>query len=105
VFRAHWANETGAIRRALAAVTAGRAPTPSTVGRTPSAVIRAVGYMSPVLRAAGRGARTDMWKVAPPMGLMMTISDLLFFLPSDKRGKCVVGAMAIGTMLGILALR
>lgn len=105
VFRAHWANEAGPIRKALAAVTAGRAPAPSNVGRTASAVTKATGYMSPVLTAAGSGARADTWKVAPPMGMMMAISDLLFFLPARKRGKCVVGGMAIAAMLAALALR
>jgi hypothetical protein len=45
-----------------------------------------IGYMSPVLDAAGKGARLDTWKVAPPMGVMMTLSDLFFFLPPNKRG-------------------
>lgn len=105
VFRAHWANEAAPIRLALAAVTSGRTPTPASVSRTPFAVTKAIGYMSPVLTAAGPGARADTWKVAPPMGLMMTISDLFFFLPAKKRGKCVIGGMAIAAMLATLALR
>lgn len=105
VFRAHWANEAGPLRRALADVAGGRKPSPATVSRTPLAVMKAVGYMGPVLAAAGRGAKSDTWKVAPPMGVMMTLSDLLFFLPANKRGKCVVGMTAIGAMLVGLALR
>jgi len=103
VFRAHWANEPEPLRRALNDATAGRTPTPSSVSRTPFAVIKAVGYMSPVLTSAGRGARADTWKVAPLMGAMMMISDLLFFLPAKKRGACVVGGMAIAAMLAALA--
>lgn len=105
VFRAHWANEAGPLRRALADATGGRKPSPATVSRTPFAVMKAVGYMSPVLAAAGRGAKADTWKVAPPMGVMMALSDLLFFLPANKRGKCLVGMTAIGAMLVGLALR
>lgn len=105
VFQAHWANEVGPLRRALADATGGRKPSPASVSRTPFAVMKAVGYVSPVLAAAGRGAKADTWKVPPPMGVMMALSDLLFFLPANKRGKCLIGMTAIGAMLVGLALR
>ncbi|MEX2303306.1 MAG: hypothetical protein WD733_20365 [Bryobacterales bacterium] len=49
-----------------------------------------------MLDAAGKGARLDTWKVAPPMGVMMTLSDLFSFLPPNKRG---LAAMILGTAL------
>lgn len=86
LFRAQWANETQAIAGALGAVLAGNSPPTPKVTRTFHAMTQTIGYMNPVLDAAGKGARLDTWKVAPPMGVMMTLSDLFFFLPRNKRG-------------------
>jgi hypothetical protein len=61
-----------------------------------------IGYMSPVLDAAGRGARLDTWKVAPPMGVMMTLSDLFFFLPPNKRGLLAM-ILVMGLMVAMVA--
>lgn len=98
LFRAQWANETEAIGEALAAIAAGRAPPKPAVTRTLQALAQALGYARPVLDAAGKGARLDTWKVAPPMGLMMAAADLLFFLPPRKRG---LPAMVV--TLGLMA--
>jgi hypothetical protein len=86
LFRAQWANETQPIAGALDAVVAGKRPPTPRVTRTFHAMTQTIGYMSPVLDDAGKGARLDTWKVAPPMGVMMTLSDLFFFLPPNKRG-------------------
>jgi peroxiredoxin len=85
LFRAQWANETQPIAEALAAIAAGKTPPTPKVTRTFHAVTQTIGYMSPVLDAAGKGARLDTWKVAPPMSVMMTLADLFFFLPRNKR--------------------
>jgi hypothetical protein len=103
VFRAQWANETAAIAEALQMVVAGKAPRNPSVTRTFQAVIKAVGHMSPVLSAAGRGARFDTWRIAPPMGFMMILSDLLFFLPREKRGIPAV-VLTILLMGGVAAV-
>jgi hypothetical protein len=58
--------------------------------------------MSPVLDAAGKGARLDTWKVAPTMGVLMTLSDLFFFLPRNKRGLPAM-TLLMGFTAGIFA--
>lgn len=86
VFRAQWANETSAIGRALAEIASDRPVSRPSVGRTLPAMAKMIGFMGPVLRTAGRGATWDTWKVAPPLGVMMLISGLFFFLPRRHRG-------------------
>ena len=86
LFRAQWPNETEAIAGALGAILSGKKPPTPKVTRTFHAMTQTIGYMNPVLDAAGKGACLDTWKVAPPMGVMMTVSDLIFFLPPNKRG-------------------
>lgn len=101
LFRAHWANETKEIGKALSAIVSGKSPRLSQVTRTFHAVTQAVGYMSPVLSAAGRGARLDTWKVAPPMSIMMTLADFFFFLPRHQRGLPAT-ALMIGSIVAIV---
>lgn len=103
LFRAQWANETAAIAEALDALAAGSRPPRPTVTRTVWAVTRAVGHMAPVLRAAGRGALLDTWKVAPPMGLMMIVSSLFGFLPERQRGWPTMAVM-FAAAAGLAAL-
>jgi thiol-disulfide isomerase/thioredoxin len=86
LFRAQWANETAAIDAALAEIASGKAPRKQSVTRTFHAIARMIGYISPVMRDAGKGARIDTWKVAPPLGMMMVLANLFPFLPRDKRG-------------------
>jgi peroxiredoxin len=86
LFRAQWANETQSIGDALAAIVAGKTPQEPSVTRTLHSITQMVGYIHPVLDAAGKGAHLDTWKVVPPMGMMMALSELLFFLPRNKRG-------------------
>jgi hypothetical protein len=100
LFRAQWANETEAIREALAAIVAGEAPPHPTVSRTFHSMTQMIGYMNPVLDAAGKGARFDTWKLVPPLGLMMALSELFFFLPRNKRGLPAM-ISTIGLMVAI----
>lgn len=99
LFRAQWANETAAIGRALADIVARRPVAPSSVSRTLPAMAKMIGFMGPVLRTAGRGATLDTWKVAPPLGAMMLVSSIFFFLPRRQRGAAT---MAL-TMGGLIA--
>lgn len=103
VFRAQWANETEAIGEALHAIAARRIPARQAVTRTLHAIMRMLGHIGPVLDAAGAGARLDTWKVAPPMGMMMTVADLLVFLPRHKRGLPAM-ALTMAAMAAVLAV-
>jgi hypothetical protein len=86
LFHAQWANETEAIGEALKAIVAGKKPKEPFVTRTIHAIAQALGYAKSVHDAAGKGALLDTWKVLPPLGLMMLLTELFFFLPRNKRG-------------------
>lgn len=86
VFRAQWANVTEAIESAMADIATGSAPRRGSVTNTLRAVARMIGHMAPVHFAAGEGAKRDTWRVMPPLGMMMALSGLFFFLPRQERG-------------------
>jgi hypothetical protein len=105
LFRAQWANETAAISEALEDIAAGRPIARPSVSRTLPAMARMIGFMGPVLRTAGRGATWDTWKVAPPLGAMMLMSGLFFFLPRRHRGTATMalatGCLAAAAIFGL----
>lgn len=104
LFRAQWANQTEAIAEALAAVAAGRRPPRPAVTRTVRALARAMGFAGPAHDAAGKGARLDTWKLVPPLGAMMALSNLFFFLPREKRGlPAMVLAMGLTAAMAAAA--
>ena len=77
LFRAHWANATGALAAALEDVTAGR-PLRKTESRAPTRPIwPTVRYVAPVLDRAGSGAWRDMWLAVPPMAAAAWLVRLL----------------------------
>lgn len=100
LFRAHWSNATDALHEALTAVAGGHEPPHRTVGRTPQAMLKMTGYADTSLRSAGRGARRDMWRVAPPFAGMILTSRLFSFLPPGRRGLPAVLFMA-ALLLGV----
>lgn len=101
IFRAQWANETQAIGEALSALVTGKTPAHPAVTRTFHSVSQMLGYMKPVLDAAGKGAWLDTLKIAPPLGVMMTLSELFFFLPRPQRG---LPTMLLTALLGVALL-
>ncbi|MGE3720000.1 MAG: TlpA family protein disulfide reductase [Bauldia sp.] len=101
LLRAQWANETEAIDAAISAVLDGEVPRRAAVTRTLHSMTRMIGYITPVLKAAGRGARLDTWSVVPPLGAMMVLADLFFFLPKDRRG--LPAMLSMGAAVGAVA--
>jgi hypothetical protein len=67
LFRAHWANDTGALAAALEALVAGEPPRPGRSGGLVKPMLRMLRALAPVLDRAGRTAWADMWRVAPPL--------------------------------------
>ncbi len=102
LFRAQWTNETQAIGEALDAIVAGKNPPSPFVTRTMHSIAQALGYAGPVHAAAGKGALLDTWKVVPPLGVMMLLTDLFFFLPRSKRGLPSMLLM-MGLMAAVMA--
>lgn len=102
LFRAQWANETNAIGEALKAIVAGKNPKEPFVSRTMHSIAQALGYAKSVHDTAGKGALLDTWKVLPPLGIMMMLTDLFFFLPRHKRGLPAM-LLTMGLMIAAMA--
>lgn len=81
LFRAHWANDTGALAAALQAVVGGRPPWPSQVGGVVGPMLRMLRNIAPVLDRAGSGAWADMWRVAPPLAALALALKALHIRP------------------------
>lgn len=73
LFRAHWANETKALARALKRVSDGRKLSQRKSSAMMGPVVRMLGDIAPVLNRAGAGAWSDMWRVAAPLALIAAI--------------------------------
>jgi peroxiredoxin len=102
LFRAQWANETRSIGEALEAIVAGKNPPAPFVSRTMHSIAQALGYAKSVHDAAGKGALLDTWKVVPPLGVMMLLTDLFFFLPRNMRGLPAM-LLTMGLMTAAMA--
>ncbi len=46
----------------------------------------------------------DMWRAAPPMAIMLTVTDLFRFVARDGRGVAIMGALAVLTAAAVAAL-
>lgn len=101
LLRAQWANVTSSLRVALMEVLAGGAP--RTLTSTGRAILQMTGYMSPVLEAAGRPAKLDTWRLAPPLGVMMLAADLFVTLPRARRGAAAAALLGatLAAVIGV----
>ena len=81
LFRAHWANDTSAIERALEAVSEGRPPPRSESRGLIRPIWPTMRYVAPTLDRAGRGAWRDMWLAAPPMAAAAALLRVLRLVP------------------------
>jgi hypothetical protein len=81
LFRAHWANDTGALAAALESFVAGKPPRPGQSGGLVKPMLRMLRVLAPVLDRAGRGAWADMWRVAPPLATVALALKVLRIRP------------------------
>jgi hypothetical protein len=101
VFRAHWSNVTSALDEALAAISTGRSAHRSTAGDTVRSAMKMLGHATMVFDRAGRGARADTWKAAPPVAALIALSNLFSFASPDRRGilaMVTIGSLIAGTV-------
>ncbi|MFG2310820.1 TlpA family protein disulfide reductase [Streptomyces sp. NPDC048566] len=104
-FRAHWANDEPALLRALEeAASGGAAHGRSRAMARP--LLRAVGHLPGVVAAAGSRTGRDIWRAAPPLAVLGSLSRLFTRLPADRRGPAAAAA-ALGVCAiaaGVVAL-
>ena len=76
-FRAHWANDTASLGRALEQMVTGRAPDPRQSGGLFVPMLRMLPDLAPVLDRAGAGAWRDMWRVMPQLAVAAKVMQLI----------------------------
>ena len=105
-YRAHWANDEGGLRTALAQAAQGRHPARGRSRGTARPLLRAVGHLPGVVRFAGSRVERDVWLAAPPLALLGRLSRLFTWLPTDRRGiaaTVVLAAAAAAIVVALLA--
>lgn len=84
LFRAHWANDTEALAAALAEVAAGQLPRRRVSGGLLRPMLRMLRNIAPSLDRAGKGAWSDMWRVAPPLAALAFLLKALHIQPRSR---------------------
>ncbi len=104
LFRSLWAADKDALRQALDAVTAGRAPERKQSETLLGPVIRAMGQVQEVMKRGGPQAVSDLWRAGFPMALAGRVATFFTPLSPDQRGIAAVLALALGMLaaLGML---
>jgi thiol-disulfide isomerase/thioredoxin len=104
LFRSLWAADQDALRQALAAAAAGRAPERKQSETLLGPVIRAMGQVQEVMKRGGPQAVSDLWRAGFPMALAGRIATFFTPLSPDHRGIAAVLTIAFGMLaaLGML---
>ncbi|PSW15787.1 hypothetical protein C9J01_01870 [Photobacterium rosenbergii] len=101
VFRSLFSNDEDNLYDALEAAATG-APTPQIESQAMvKPLTKAMGYLPYVLKQAGEQAKTEMWRVAPPMMIWGQATSLFGSQTIENRG--VSAALLIVSVLAILA--
>lgn len=104
LFRSLWAADRDAMRQALAAAAAGRAPERKQSETLLGPVIRAMGQVQEVMNRGGPQAISDLWRAGFPMALAGRVATFFTPLSPDQRGIAAVLTLALGMLaaLGML---
>ena len=104
LFRSLWAADRDAMRQALAAAAAGRAPERKQSETLLGPVIRAMGQVQEVMNRGGPQAVSDLWRAGFPMALAGRVATFFTPLSPDQRGIAAVLTLALGMLaaLGML---
>jgi thiol-disulfide isomerase/thioredoxin len=104
LFRSLWAADRDALRQALDAATAGRAPERKQSETVLGPVIRAMGQVQEVMKRGGPQAVSDLWRAGFPMALAGRVATFFTPLSPDHRGIAAVLTLAFGMLaaLGML---
>lgn len=103
VGRLLWANDRGALRRALQALAAGRRPGEIENKLVP--MVRGLGMIDEALSQAGGYARTDFRREVPPMYAMARLAGLFRPLPPLGRGVAALATSLAAIALLVVAVR
>lgn len=108
VYRAHWANDDAGLRAAIESLLGGDEPHRGRSRAMVRPLMRAVGHLPGIVRDGGATIERDVWKAAPPLGLLGRVSSLFPSLPADRRGPAaalaVISAVVLIVAIGILSV-
>ena len=104
VFRSLWAADRDALRQALDATAAGRAPEKTESEALIGPVARAMGQVQEVMNRGGPQAVTDLWRAGFPMALAGRIATFFTPLSPDQRGIAAVLTLALGILVTLSVL-
>ncbi len=104
LFRAHWANDTRRLGKAMAAVTHGLPLRKRKSRALVGPMLKVIGYVDPILETAGPRSRRDMWRAALPMAILSKLSGLFPFLSREHRGAAAMAVLtvAMGAVVVVL---
>lgn len=106
VFRSLWAGDDRGLTQALEAVANGERPPEEESTRRLVPMARGVGTMREMTRRAGPRAQQDIWRAAPPMGVMAWLADQYRPLPPAWRTAAAAATIGVGVaVLATLAAR
>ncbi len=97
VFRAHWARDEGALRRALESVSRGESPAKRESRAMLLPVARAMGHVHRVMRIAGPQAQRDLLLAGTAMALAGMVATALRPLSPDWRGIAASAVLGLAT--------
>lgn len=96
VFRSLWAGDQRGLTQALDAVAKGEQPPEAESTRRLVPMARGIGTMHELMRQAGPRAQRDLWRVAPPMGVMAWLAYLYRPLPPAWRTAAAATTLGVG---------
>lgn len=101
LFRGHWANDRRALSYALHDVVLHRRITRARSRAMVWPLMKAIGHLPGIVQSAGRKVARDVWRAAPPFGVMALLSTPFGFLPKDLRG--IAGTLSLVAAISSLA--
>ena len=104
VFRSLWAGDERGLENALTAVANGDRPAETESTRRLLPMARGVGTMRETTRRAGPRAQGDIWRAAPPMGVIAWIADFYRPLPPAARTAAACATIGLGLALVVKML-
>ena len=103
LFRAHWANDAGGLRRAISDVVLKQKPRRTKSSAMLRPLLKAIGFLPGIVRRGGNKISRDVWRAVPPFGVVAAVSRLFPFLQRDYRGVAatmlLVAAATAATVL------
>ena len=103
LFRSMWSSDEQRLREALTATVEGRTPDQRQSTRMLRPTLGALGHVGSVIDDAGRSARRDLLRSAPPMLIGARLAGLFRGLAPERRGYALL-ATAGATVLAAVAV-